>query len=284
MFRILILGSRNEMDGCKELHTVLLNTNDIKGFLHELTGLAVREVAEGAACATSEACAVTMRPNGQLVTAACSDPLVEKVDETQFQLGDGPCLHALRDVEVVSISDTATEGRWPEFQVRAAEAGIRSCLSVPFAAPASFAPSASFASPAGAAVPPARAAVNFYSRTAMAFGDRQIRRAAEFADEASGALAVAERLAALAETNVQLRASMATRTIIDTAIGIMIERARHTREHRTREQAFDELRSASQNSNTKVRELAARIVSAVTGEPVQYSARFDEPSAADTVG
>ncbi|HLK01929.1 MAG TPA: GAF and ANTAR domain-containing protein [Streptosporangiaceae bacterium] len=228
--------------------------------MHELTGLAVREVTEGATLATSAACAVMMRPNGRLVTAACSDPLVEKIDQTQYQLGNGPCLHALRDVEVVSVSDTAAEGRWPEFQARAAQAGIRSCLSVPF----------------GTA---AKAAVNFYSRTAGAFGEREMRRAAEFADEASGALAVAERLAALADTNVQLRASMATRTIIDTAIGIMIER-----EHRTREQAFDELKSASQNSNVKLRELAARIVSAVTGEPVQYSVRFDDPSAAGTVG
>lgn len=277
------------MNGCKELHTALMNASDIKGFLHDLTDLAARKVGKGAACA------VTMRTRGQTgqalqtgqarqtgealptgharltghtgklsqtaaVTFACSDPLVEKVDELQYQLGDGPCLHALRDVEVVSIPDTATEDRWPEFKVRAMEAGIRSCLCVPFGAPA-------------------EAAVNFYSRIPGAFGETEIRRATEFAEQASGALAVAERIAALADVNGHLRASMATRTIIDTAIGIII-----AREHCTREQAFDELKRESQNSNIKLRELAARIVSDFTGGPVNYSVRFDDPSAADTVG
>jgi GAF domain-containing protein len=246
------------MEDCIELHNALLSTRSVEGFLHELARIAARQVA-----ADGLYCALTMQPNGRPTTVACTDSVAARVDEVQYRLDDGPCLHAMRDGQVVSIEDTAQESLWPEFETEAAAAGIRSCLAVPLRAP----------------IP---GALNLYSRTVSAFGQPETQRAEDFAQRASGALAVAERIAFYADLNEQLRASLASRSVIDQALGIIM-----VRETCTQSRAFAILRAASQNSNTKLRDLAGTIVSAVTGEPVQPSAPFEDPAdptAAATLG
>ena len=76
-------------------------------------------------------CGMTMQPNGRPVTVACSDPVAARVDEVQYELDDGPCLHAMRDGHMVRIEDTADKSGWPEFEAQAASHGIRSCLALP---------------------------------------------------------------------------------------------------------------------------------------------------------
>jgi GAF domain-containing protein len=228
----------------------------VEGFLHELARIAVRQMAGGLSCA------LTMQPSGRPITVACTDPLAARVDKLQYGLDDGPCLHAMRDGQVVRIEDTAGEARWPEFQTQAAAEGIRSCLAIPLKAP----------------VP---GVLNLYSRTASAFGQIETERAEDFAERASGALAVAERIAFYADLNEQLRASLVSRSVIDQALGIIM-----VRESCPQSRAFAILRAVSQNTNTKLRDLAGSIVESVTGEPVQ-SSPFEEPSdptAASTLG
>jgi hypothetical protein len=87
-----------------ELQKALLGTQTVEQFLQEVALLAARLVPDGMSCG------MTMRPNGRPVTVACSDELASQIDELQYQLGDGPCLHALRQGSVVHVEDTA-EGR-----------------------------------------------------------------------------------------------------------------------------------------------------------------------------
>ena len=98
-------------------------------------------------------CGMTMQPNGRPVTVACSDPVAARVDEVQYELDDGPCLHAMRDGHMVRIEDTADKAGWPEFEAQAASHGIRSCLALPLNADGK---------PVGA--------LNLYARAASAFG------------------------------------------------------------------------------------------------------------------
>jgi hypothetical protein len=79
-------------------------------------------------------CGMTIRPNGRPVTVACSDPLAAQVDEVQYRLDDGPCLHAMRQGILVRIDDTAERARWPRFESKAASHGIGSCLALPLTA------------------------------------------------------------------------------------------------------------------------------------------------------
>ncbi len=68
----------------------------------------------------------------------------------------------------------------------------------------------------------------------------------------------------------QLRSSLATRAVIDQALGIVM-----ARERCTQARAFEIMRSASQNGNVKLRDLAAAIVTSVSGEPPQPPPAFE---------
>ncbi|HZR50855.1 MAG TPA: GAF and ANTAR domain-containing protein [Streptosporangiaceae bacterium] len=234
----------------------MLNTHGIDEFLGAVARIAARQVGAGVSCG------MTMRPNGRSFTVACSDSTAAEVDEIQYRLDAGPCLHAMRSGELVSIPDTAERTRWPEFEAEAAAAGIKSCLAVPLAAPAK---ESDESRPVGA--------LNLYARTVRAFGPAQIDRAKSFAETASGALTLARRFARYADMNDQLRASLTSRSAIDQALGIIMGReqagAVGARRHCTQARAFELLRAASQNTNTKLQDLARAIVTSVTGEPVQ---------------
>jgi GAF domain-containing protein len=231
----------------RELHDALVNTENVEQFLHELAVLAARLVGGDLSCG------MTMRSNGRPLTVACSDPVAAKVDAVQYELDNGPCLHAMREGHVVRIEDTTEKARWPEFERRAASHGIRSCLALPLRSE-------------GRRV----GALNLYARHAAAFGTTEARRAADLAENASGALTLAIRLASYAALVEQLRSSLVSRTVIDQALGIVM-----ARENCTQARAFAILRSASQHSNVKLRDIASAIVTSVSGEPPQPPPAFE---------
>ena len=90
---------------------------------------------------------------------------------------------------------------------------------------------------------------------AGSFGEVATRRAELFAQNASGALSIAIRLADHVALTDQLRASLASRAVIDQAIGVLMGQRRITAA-----EAFAILRTTSQNRNIKLRALAAQIV------------------------
>jgi GAF domain-containing protein len=234
----------------RELQDALVNTESVEQFLHEMAVLAARLVGGDLSCG------MTMRSNGRPVTVACSDPVAAKVDAVQYELGHGPCLHAMREGHVVRIEDTADKARWPEFERRAASHGVRSCLALPLQSE-------------GRRV----GALNLYARDPSAFGTSEAQRAADFAENASGALTLAIRLASHAALIEQLRSSLVSRAVIDQALGIVMARENCTQAH-----AFAILRSASQHTNVKLRDIASAIVTSVSGEPPQPPSAFEADS------
>jgi len=193
---------------------------------------------------------MTIQPNGRPLTVACSDPVAAQVDEVQYELDDGPCLHAMRDGHMVRIEDTAEKARWPEFEEQAASHGIRSCLALPLSTDGK---------PVGA--------LNLYAREASAFGTAEARRAENFAHNASGALSLAIRLASHAALIEQLRSSLASRGVIDQALGIIMAESKIDAQR-----AFAVLSRASNNRRMKLRDLAAEIVTRVSGQaPAEYA-------------
>ena len=229
------------------LQNALLNMDDIEQFLHELAVLSTRVVTDGLSCG------MTFRQRGRTpVTAACTDPLAAAADDVQYQTGDGPCLHALRHAQPVRIDDMARHGRWPRFARQAMSLGIRSCLAMPLITDGE---------PVGA--------LNLYARRPGAFGPAETRRAESFARNASGALTLALRMATCNDLNDQLRSSIVSRAVIDQALGVIMatERCPH-------DKAFALLRTVSQNTNVKLRDLAADIVTSASGEPPRPTAPF----------
>ncbi|HEY7429368.1 MAG TPA: GAF and ANTAR domain-containing protein [Streptosporangiaceae bacterium] len=224
-----------------ELQRLLVATEGVEDFLQGLASLAAGLLSEGLSCG------VAVEADGKPVTAACSDEVASQIDEVQYLLGEGPCLTALRDQKVVSVEDTAETADWPGFAPQAAAYGIRSCLSVPLRSKQRV-----------------MGALNLYSPVPGAFREPEVQRAEEFAGHASAALAVATRLAAYTSLVEQLRASLVSRAVIDQALGVIMGQKRCTQA-----EAFDVLRTASQQRNIKLRELAREIVTEVSGQPPQ---------------
>jgi GAF domain-containing protein len=231
------------------LQEALLNTDSVEQFLHELAVLAARTVSDGMSCG------MALRQRGASRTAtACSDPLASEADRVQYQAGEGPAAHVLRHGRRVRIHDTATHDRWPRFCRQAASLGIRSCYALPLVTDGE---------PAGALM--------LYSRKPGAFGPEEAKRAEEFAGYASGALTLSLRMASCQDQNEQLRSSIVSRAVIDQALGVIM-----ATERCPQDKAFALLRSVSQNTNVRLRDLAATIVTRVSGEPPGLAAPFED--------
>jgi GAF domain-containing protein len=231
-----------------ELQALLLGTESIDGFLRELASLAARALGDGVSCG------ITLQPNGRPLTVASSDTLASQVDELQYKLDMGPCLTSLRTGGDIRIDDMARDDRWGPYALRALAHGVRSSFSQPLDAQ-------------GKVV----GALNLYSQQPEFFGAGQRRQAARFAENASIAVGIAAQMAQQTVLTEQLRASLASRAVIDQAIGIVMAEQRCAPE-----EAFAILRGASQNRNVKVRQVAESIVRGVTGQTPQ-SPPFDPP-------
>jgi len=177
--------------------------------------------------------------HGRIETTAASDDVAAAVDTIQYELGQGPCLEAIRDHESYLISDLTTEDRWPPFSRRAAEeTSIRSMLSFRL-----FVGDDTLG------------ALNLYSREIDAF-DEEAR--------AVGAILAAHAAVAMSTARDRERAEHLERAVqsnreIGMAMGVVMARGL-----RTPEQAFDVLRRASQRLNVKLRDVASVVVE--TGE------------------
>ncbi len=238
---------QGELAGLQE---ALLNCGSVEQFLHRLAELAARTVSEGMSCGM----ALRQRGRATRTATACSDPLASEADRVQHEAGEGPAAHVLRHGRGVRIHDTATFDRWPRFCRQAASLGIRSCYALPLVTDGALA-----------------GALMLYARQPGAFGPEEASRAEKFAASASGALTLSLRMASCLDLNEQLRSSIVSRAVIDQALGVIM-----ATEHCPQDKAFALLRSVSQNTNVKLRDLAATIVTRVSGKPPGITAPFED--------
>src|SRR5690349_5929377 len=78
-----------------------------------------------------ELAGISVVRNGTIDTPAASHEDLRRMDEVQFELEEGPCRDALRENEVVLVSDLASDPRWPRWAPKMAhELGIHSSLSL----------------------------------------------------------------------------------------------------------------------------------------------------------
>lgn len=170
--------------------------------------------------------------HGQVVEARVpSDPLVAKLDVLQSELGQGPCITALRQHRTVHIDDMSLDRRWPEFAEAAAAAGVHSSLSFQL-----FVREDNFG------------ALNLYGGEAGVFDDESLLYGEVLAQHASVAMADSNA----AET---FDRALASRDIIGQAKGIIMERFDVDDIH-----AFSMLTRLSQTTNTKLVDVARRLV------------------------
>jgi GAF domain-containing protein len=235
----LALVSAEASSAVAELQQLLLTTENITGFLDQLTALTVT-VLPG-----EVSCGITLRRERGATTVASSDSRASQVDEIQYGHDDGPCLRSLATGQVVAVDDLVQDDRWGNYRMPALGHGIRSSVSLPLRAD-------------GAVL----GAFNIYATTPRAFGPVEQLVAQGFADEVSRALELTVRMVERSDMSAHLQAALASRAVIDQAVGIIMGQNRCTTD-----EAFEVLGSISQNRNVKLRDIAADMVTSIGGQP-----------------
>ena len=187
---------------------------------------------------------VTLLVKDTPTTVIYTGQLAVDLDETQYECGHGPCLHAARTAEMTEIADTRTDGRWPDYSRRAAEHGNLSSLSVPLVIDEEERVSG---------------ALNLYAREPDAFDEGSRSAAMAFGPYAAVATGNMYAYQSARDMADNLRVALESRAVIDQAKGVLMERHKLTPD-----QAFQLLAHASMNANRKVRDVADHLVH--TGE------------------
>jgi GAF domain-containing protein len=200
--------------------------------LRRLTSLGVELVPGGTAAAVTVA-----MPRGAL-TFAASDPRLDELHRLQFDSGDGPVVETLRHNEPRRVDDTAAELRWPAFCQAAAEAGLCSCLALPLRTDRQ---------PSGA--------VALYAEEPNVFRGAAHDIALLFAAQGGTAVHNASLYSACRRMVNNLHAGLEARAVIEQAKGIL-----HAELGVSPDEAFRLLSRYSQNTNRRVRRLAADLV------------------------
>jgi transcriptional regulator with GAF, ATPase, and Fis domain len=178
-----------------------------------------------------EASISVVRGRHKVLSRAASSELSRVVDALQEQYQEGPCLDASFDQETVRVPDMAAETRWPRFTQAALAAGAAGMLACQLYVEGDD-----------------LGVLNLFSRGASAFDDESEHVALLFAAHAAVAFSAAQQ-------HAKQTRNVATRHLIGQAQGILMERYKVTDN-----QAFDLLVRASQHRNTKLRDVAARLV------------------------
>lgn len=222
-----------------ELAGLLLDEEGLPATLERVVDLAVRSIP---GCAGA---GVTLEGGQGFTTVAYSHPLVLAVDQAQYDAGDGPCICAHRQQEVLRVDVSEAAQRWPAFAAAARRAGIRSFLAAPL---------------------PARrvslGSLNLYSHDANGFDALDETLIALFVGQVAVSLANARLYASTRALSGQLEEALASRGVIDQAKGVLM-----ARQGVDADGAFQLLRRRSQLTNTKLREVAAAIVAETASAP-----------------
>jgi GAF domain-containing protein len=219
-------------DAFAELGRIKLADTDIDSILHKIAELAQRSIP-----GADEVSVTLMRGNGAH-TAAFTGDLALACDERQYKRGHGPCLDASATAVTLLIDDMARETRWPDFTPSAVEAGALSSLSIGLPVHESV-----------------TGALNIYATKPDAFDDDAITLAQTFAGYAAVALANAHLYDTQAALAKHMQAAMENRAVIEQAKGIIMGER-----HCGPDEAFQILSKLSQDTNRKLRDVAAALL------------------------
>ena len=166
--------------------------------------------------------------------AAVTEPVVADVFDLQISTQTGPLVTALNDRTTILIRDTTTDDRWPEWAAKVAALGVRSVLDVPLAT--------------GGGTRRGVGVLGLYSAIPDAFSQDDEAIAHILARHASVALASARHERTMAQ-------AVDARKLVGQAMGILMERF-----DVDGDQAFAILKRYSQDTNTKLRDVAQQLI------------------------
>ncbi len=168
---------------------------------------------------------------GKFESLAGTSELPGRLDELQMKFNEGPCVEAAVDELIVRTDDFRSETRWPQYSPACVDCGVLSGLSFKLYTADRTA-----------------GALNLFSFQPRAFNAQ---------DETVGVILAAHAAAAILASRhgEQLESALSTRDRIGQAKGIIMERY-GVDEVR----AFEMLKQLSQDSNTRLTEIAQRVI------------------------
>lgn len=188
---------------------------------------------------------VTMLEGDKFSTPVYTHTNALRVDEVQYSTEEGPCIDALLSG---TVHGTATGWReqWPDWAVRAEQAGIGSVLAVPLRIPNTE--------------HLRLGAVNMYSYASDGFTEADQEVALILSAHAAIAAVVARERDEKEHQERTFQEALSSRDVIGQAKGMLMERHRISAED-----AFDTLRRSSQGLNSKLRDVARELVQGSQG-------------------
>ena len=179
------------------------------------------------------------RPENMVAALAASASFVAEIDKIQYMtVREGPCITAALERRTVRSGSLGGEKMWPRFGPRVGRLGVHSALSLPLLLPDQVV-----------------GAINVYARSKDVFDEHAAELGELFAKPAAVAVHNAQILADALSLTVQLQAALATRPVIDQAIGLI-----RGRTGRSVEDAFTHLRAISQAEHRKLADVAQQMV------------------------
>ena len=225
------------VDGLQGLAALVTGGLSLDDLLAAVAGFAARAIpgVDGAGV-------TSIRPKGTTMGVAAwavTKPFVREIDVIQYEmLQEGPCITCMQDRTAVISGYLGGDRRWPRFGGRAGRLGVASSMSLPLLITDQVV-----------------GAINCYAYDSDVFGEHAVQLGTQFAGPAAVSVFNAQIIGEARDTAAQLQRALVSRTVIDQAIGIV-----RARSGSTAEEAFERLRQISQTENTKLREVARRIV------------------------
>lgn len=190
----------------------------------------------------ADECGISVVTGKTIQTVAVTSKIGETIDALQLETGQGPCMSSILEQATFYIPDMASDETWPLFSRKASEAtGILSLLGYVLQVDTD-----------------SLGALNLMSFRVNAFDDEAIAAGALFAAQAGVALANAITHQKDERKVEQLEEGIRTRQVIGEAVGIVMA----TRQVNA-DKAFEILKTISQHTNVKLKEVAAGLVDRV---------------------
>ena len=242
-----------------ELSQLLLHEESVNTTLQRVAMSAVNLID------VVEEVGVTVLHDNRPSTDAATGGIVYEVDNFQYEIDQGPCLHALLHGQPIEIASMRAEQRWPTYARFAADREILSSLSIPLHIHAGMTfmdeeidePTLERAADQGRI-----GVMNLYSRREGPFDEVERWAALTFGQQAAVAIYNANTYETARKLTNDLQAALGSRAVIEQAKGIIM-----ARKGCTPDDAFDQLRSQSQTENRKLRDVAESLVADAVDQP-----------------
>jgi GAF domain-containing protein len=233
-----------------------MSVNEVRQALHELGDLrfaagnldeALRRIVHAThkLFAVDGAGLMLIDPDQLLRNVADSDSRIDHLEELQIEHGEGPCIDAFDDKELIHAADLAAEARWPSFSPAAVDRGLRAVLASP--------------------IPYNQMAIGVvavFSTKSHPWSPEGELALIAFTDLAALTIANTMQSEQRGELALQLQRALDARVVIEQAKGALV-----ARDGVSPGAAFEQMRRRARTERRRVVEIAAEILSSSARRP-----------------